>query len=757
MADGSIIISTKLDTKGVESGISGLKSKFGTLGTAGVNAMGLITKAIAAVGTGLITLTGAAIKVGAEFEASMSKVEAISGATGKELEALTEKAKEMGIKTKFSAKESADAFYYMAQAGWKTQDMLNGIEGVMNLAAAAETDLATTSDIVTDALTAFGLKADEATHFADVLARASADTNTDVLKMGETFKYVGPLAGAMGYSIEDVSVAIGLMANSGIKASQAGTSLRSIISRLAKPTDELQMIMDKFGISLMDTEGNAKPFREVLEQLRSSMKGLSEEEKVANAAVIAGKPGMSGMLAILNATDEEFNNLTQSLDNCSGAAEEMAKVMQDNLKGQLEILKSSAEGLGLEIYESIENPLKEAVKVAIGYVEQLVNAFKKGGFAGMSSEIGTIMSDIVNKLVANAPKIIEASVATIQAFIEGINNNSSQIAQGSIVIITTLVNSFIEMAPQLLMLGINIITELIKGLKSQAPTILQSGIDAIISLAEGISNEMPTLIPLMIELVLELVDTLLNNIDALIDAGIDLIIGITVGITQALPKIAEKAPDIILKLLVALIKNIPKLIGASVAIIEQLGNGIDQFKDRFLNRCKELINMAKTALMNKVYEMAEVGANLVKGLWNGIKDKASWLKNKISGWVDDVVGAIKDFFGIHSPSKIMRDEIGVFLSKGIAVGFDKDLSNTEKNIGSRISSMVNRMQNIVALETGNLTSKQIVNADRTISTSNTIHNKINNNIEVTLEAEGRVLAKTIAPYTNEFDKYEIGR
>ncbi len=757
MADGSIIIDTKLNTKGVESGISGLKSKFGTLGTAGVNAMGLITKAIAAVGTGLITLTGAAIKVGAEFEASMSKVAAISGATGKELEALTEKAKEMGIKTKFSAKESADAFYYMAQAGWKTQDMLNGIEGVMNLAAAAETDLATTSDIVTDALTAFGLKADEATHFADVLARASADTNTDVLKMGETFKYVGPLAGAMGYSIEDVSVSIGLMANSGIKASQAGTSLRSIISRLAKPTDELQMIMDKFGISLMDTQGNAKPFREVLEQLRSSMKGLSEEEKVANAAVIAGKPGMSGMLAILNATDEEFNNLTQSLDNCSGAAEKMAEVMQDNLKGQLEILKSSAEGLGLEIYESIENPLKEAVKVAIGYVEQLGNAFKKGGFAGMSSEIGTIMSDIVNKLVANAPKIIEASVATIQAFITGIENNSSQIAQGTVSIITTLANSFIEMAPQLLMLGINIITELIKGLKSQAPTILQSGIDAIISLAEGISNEMPTLIPLMIDLVLELVDTLLNNIDALIDAGIDLIIGITVGITQALPKIAEKAPDIILKLLVALIKNIPKLIGASVAIIEQLGNGIDQFKDRFLNRCKELINMAKQAIINKVTEMAEVGANLVKGLWNGIKDKAGWLKNKISGWVDDVVGSIKDFFGIHSPSRVMRDEIGVFLSKGIAVGFDKDLTNTEKNMGSRIKSMVSKMQGVVAMETGNLTAKQVVNADRTISTSNTIHNKINNNIEVTLEAEGRVLAKTIAPYKNEFTKYEIGR
>ena len=195
----------------------------------------------------------------------MSKVAAISGATGDDLKALTDKAKEMGATTKFSASESADALQYMAMAGWKTDDMLSGLEGIMNLAAASGEDLATTSDIVTDALTAFGLTAEDSTHFADILAQASANANTNVGMMGETFKYVAPVAGALGYSAEDTALAIGLMANSGIKASQAGTSLRSIMSRMAKPTKEVQNAMNKLGVSLTDSSGNMKTLNELME------------------------------------------------------------------------------------------------------------------------------------------------------------------------------------------------------------------------------------------------------------------------------------------------------------------------------------------------------------------------------------------------------------------------------------------------------------------------------------------------------------
>ena len=234
----------------------------------------------------------------------MSKVSAISGATGAELDALSDKAKEMGAKTKFSATEAASAFEYMAMAGWKTEDMLNGIEGVMNLAAASGEDLASTSDIVTDALTAFGLTAQDSTHFADILAQASSNANTNVGMMGETFKYVAPVAGALGYSAEDTATAIGLMANAGIKGSQAGTALRSIMSRLAKPTDEVQSAMDALGISLTDEQGKMKGLNEIMDDLRAGFSGLSEAEAAQTAAVLGGQEAMSGLLAIVNASDE---------------------------------------------------------------------------------------------------------------------------------------------------------------------------------------------------------------------------------------------------------------------------------------------------------------------------------------------------------------------------------------------------------------------------------------------------------------------
>lgn len=235
----------------------------------------------------MTAMAGYSVKVGSDFEAAMSKVSAISGATGDDLQKLTDKAKEMGAKTKFSATESAQAFEYMAMAGWKTEDMLNGIEGIMNLAAASGEDLATTSDIVTDALTAMGLQASDSGHFADVLAAASSNSNTNVAMMGETFKYVAPVAGALGYNIEDLSQAIGLMANSGIKSTQAGTALRSILTRLAKPPKEAAAAMDKYDISMKNSNGSTKSLMEVMENMRDSLRGLPKMKKQLQLQLLA--------------------------------------------------------------------------------------------------------------------------------------------------------------------------------------------------------------------------------------------------------------------------------------------------------------------------------------------------------------------------------------------------------------------------------------------------------------------------------------
>ena len=422
-----------------------------------------VTAAITGLGT-------AAVKTAADFDSSMSNVAAISGSSAEDMDKLRERAREMGAQTKFSAKEAGDAMGYMAMAGWKTNDMLTSIEGVMNLAAASGEDLAKTSDIVTDAMTAFGLAADEttngvanATHFADVLAQASSSANTNVGMMGETFKYVAPVAGALGYNVEDTAVAIGLMANSGIKASQAGTQLRSSLTNMIKPSKDVGDAMEKWGFyatesatsidqakidkqmlrvqkaslaadkaqqayndavskygaesteatnaaasleikqtelananetlsqlqegttanvrlynkALQNEDGSMKSLRETMDFLRETMGGMTEAEQTQAATAIFGKEAMSGMLAIINSSDEDYQKLIKNIDNCDDAAENMAETMQDNLSGQITALQSALQELAIAFGEILMPYIRKAVSVIQDFVKKL-NGMSEG-------------------------------------------------------------------------------------------------------------------------------------------------------------------------------------------------------------------------------------------------------------------------------------------------------------------------------------------------------------------------------------------
>lgn len=314
-------------------------------------------------------LGAAAVKVAADFDSGMSQVAAVSGATGKELDALREKAREMGAKTKFSASEAAEAMNYMAMAGWKTGDMLDGIEGIMNLAAASGEDLATTSDIVTDALTALGLSAKDSRHFADILAAASSNANTNVSMMGETFKYCAPVAGALGFTAEDTAEAIGLMANAGIKSSQAGTAMRTMLTSL---TGEVTFVGDAFGeltIQTTNTDGSMRSLGEILADCRVAFSQMSESEQAANAEALVGKNAMSGFLAVMNAAPADIEKLNNAITNCDGTAEKMAETMQDNLAGQLTILKSQLEELAISIGEI----LMPFIRQIVGWIQGLVD------------------------------------------------------------------------------------------------------------------------------------------------------------------------------------------------------------------------------------------------------------------------------------------------------------------------------------------------------------------------------------------------
>ena len=353
---------------------------------AGSKIKSIVSTITAATGAGAVAAGTAAINAGKSFEAGMSEVQAISGASRKDLEALTNKAKEMGATTKFSAAQASEGLKYMAMAGWNSQQMIDGLPGVMNLAAASGEDLGTVSDIVTDALTAMGLKASDSAHFADVLATAASSSNTNVAMMGETFKYAAPVAGALGYNIEDLAQAIGLMGNAGIKSSQAGTSLRSILTRLAKPPKDCANAMEDYGISIKNSDGSMKSLMEVMENMRDSLQGLPKDEQSAAAAALGGQEAMSGLLAIINASESDFDNLSKAIDNASGAAQDQADIMNDNLQGALYELGSAAESAGIELYDNIKEPAKKAVRAAATEIRSLSTTIKDNGIEAIIPE-----------------------------------------------------------------------------------------------------------------------------------------------------------------------------------------------------------------------------------------------------------------------------------------------------------------------------------------------------------------------------------
>ena len=519
---------TDLDTSGFEKGInklSGLAPK----------GLGTVLKSVAAVSGALGAASGFAVKVGSDFEAGMSEVAAISGATGKDLEALTAKAKEMGATTKFSATESAEALKYMAMAGWDTGKMLSGLPGVMNLAAASGENLGTVSDIVTDAMTAFGLSADKAGHFADVLAQASSKSNTNVGMMGETFKYVAPVAGALGYSVEDAAVAIGLMANSGIKSSQAGTALRQTLTRLAKPTDEVEAAMEDLGISLTNSKGEMKSLGEVILDMRKGFKNLTKDQQAQYAASIAGQEGMSGLLAIVNASDEDFNILTEAIQNSDGAAQSMADTMQDNLKGAVTIAKSALEGLGITVYEEISTPMKNAVETATEYTGQLQRAFEAKGIEGAVSTLGTVLASAATKVAQAAPKMVDAGANMIVSFVQGISKNARKLSTAAVNVGKSLVSALLKFVPEAGKAGLKLITafakqlvgyKLGKDIESLGSTIIKSFSD----ISRSVSNAIGKITPIIekmasaaikaaeggIEVLANTIEFLCNHIDVVL-------------------------------------------------------------------------------------------------------------------------------------------------------------------------------------------------------------------------------------------------
>lgn len=651
----------------------------------GQTAAGAIKKGLAGFAAAATAVGGfgtAAVKSGMSFDSTMSKVAATVGWTTDELHdqtsiasaefsELRKKALEMGATTQFSASEAADALTYMAMAGWKTDDMLGGIKGIMDLAAASGEDLASTSDIVTDALTAFGLSAGDSGHFADILAAASSNANTNVSMMGETFKYAAPVAGALGYTAEDTALAIGLMANSGIKASQAGTTLRGMLTRLAKPTKQSIVAMEELGISLDDGEGNMKSFKEIMDDLRSGFGelmipqgefsdrlsdlngklesgeikqkaydaeverliglayGAEGAEKAKYAAMLAGQESMSGLLAIVSAAPEDYEKLTQAIYECDGAAAQMAATMMDNLAGDMKYFESALESLQIAISDALTPTLREFVQFGQKAMAELLSGFQGGGVSGFMSALSGIVTEGVTMLAQKAPEFASVSLQFVAALADGILGAKDSIADSLFEVLYTITDGFGTW------------------LSSNSTELADFGLDIVTIIFEGfrdagwiISQNIGEFVPLIAA-------AFFQYHSALFEIGIDILGGIGRGIIEHKEEIAKWADFAIKNMAISLRENAPDIIEGAVALLDALVGAIIENMPLILEAGGQIIASLVEGISGSLPALAVVAATIVPYIVKAI-DVVTSIGKTIGSIVDLVSGGLNTIMGIGS-------------------------------------------------------------------------------------------------------------
>lgn len=765
----------------------------------------LVADGIRSALDGLKKLASDALETGRNFESSMSEVQAISGATGDDLKLLSDTAKEFGASTTFSASESADALKYMALAGWNAQQSTDALGGVLNLAAASGMELAKSSDMVTDYLSAFGMQAKDSAYFADLLAYSQSNSNTSAEQLGEAYKNCAANLNAAGQDIETTTSLLAMMANQGLKGSEGGTALTAVMRDMTAKMKDGAIAIGDTNVQVMDAEGNYRDLTDILTDVEKATDGMGDAQKATALSSTFTADSIKGLNLILNAGVSNAADFEEQLRSCSGSAEDMANVMNDNLEGDLKALNSAYEDLGITIYESATSPMRElvqevtsdlmpAIKNAITGVDgadeqlgealsnivvkaldevtamlpdvatvgvSLVGSLAQGlldslpDIAGAAVDIATellsglstqlpeiatkaaeVIPQIITEILSRLPELIDAAISLvngivaalpdiinafvsaapdiIQALIDGLVSGYQALADGAITLLMAIVDAIPQILDSLIAALPQILDSVISGLLGSIPQLLQACISFWMAIVDAIPQIIVALIDALPEIITTIVDVLADNIPLLLDCAIELFMTLV----QAVPKIASELrksmPQIIASIMKALaklgphlatfgsnilakviswfgdmiskaaeygqkfvdglvekVKNLPKELGNilvnGIKKVTEFGSDI---KNAAKNAGEKLVSNLKDAIKGLPSDIREIGNHIIDGFWNGINDKLDWLTGKIKGFANSVTDKLKSFFGIHSPSRVMRDQIGKYLALGVAEGVD---------------------------------------------------------------------------------------
>lgn len=646
MADYSITGDTKLDTSGFTKGVSSMTVAAGNL-------ISDLTKTAA---TKLAGLAKSSVSVGMNFDASMSQVAATMGTTVDQIDNLTKVAKEMGSTTKFTATQAADALNYLALAGYDADKAAEVLPSVLNLAAAGGMDLAYASDLVTDAMASLNIEANKQNvdDFGNKLAMAASKANANVSQLGEAILTVGGTAANLKGGTTELTTALGLLANVGIKGAEGGTHLRNIILSLQSPTDEAAKKMQKLGLQVYDSQGKMRGLNDILSDLNSAMNGMTQGQKDSIINQLFNKTDLAAVNGLLAAQGEQWDTLAAQIDNADGAMGQMAETQIDNLQGAMTIMSSAFEGMQLAVYDELEPTLTEAVKWGTDCLTQLTTALSEGGPEAMLAAAGEIISDLA------------AGIA--------------------------------EQLPGLMTTGVEIITQLAQNLTDTMPAMLDTGAEVLAALAQGIINATPALLTSATEIIAEFMLYLGDHADEIMDTGMQLLESLVIGITDNLPQLITAAAALIAKWAAALIAHLPDILKCGAAMLTTLVDGIVCSLENLAEAALACVAKLVGVWDGSMDEWGHIGENIVSGLLNGIKGAWNSLTKWVSDGINGLVSGVKGRLGIHSPSKVF-DEIGVQVCNGLAQGLDrgnKKVKDAAKTVVASVTDSATTLTNGVA-------------------------------------------------------------